>query len=450
MMGAVPPHDLDAEAAVVSAALLDPEAREQAMPIVRAEDFYDPELRQVWAAIGDLASRCEPVDFVTVNQWLRTSGMSEQAGGARRLAQLVDATPHVIHVAAHARIVARKAHRRAIIRALHELASAGYGTDHADEDYAGHVERVVMGLARGDTRGPRQLGEHIGDAMRDVREYLETGVTPAVPWPLADLTERTGGGMRPGELWTIAARPGQGKTALADQCAIAAAMPGDGIRGWVLSSSLEMVGSSKALRMVAGQAGRSVSALRVGYQGHHDAQQAWQDTQRAAKELAELPIWIDDEPSTPERIASEARKLARQAERAGARLALVVVDYLQILDLPASDRRDLAIGHATMLFQRLAKELRVPVLQLAQLNRDVDRRAVPRPVLSDLRESGTIEQDSDGVIFVYRPGYYDHAADQGEAELIIGKQRNGPTGVVRARWCGEQTRFTDLYETGWR
>ena len=453
--GVVPPHDLDAEAAVVSASLLDADARDEALAILRPEHFYDPALEKVWSAVEDLAARAERVDFVTVAGWLRERGEIQSVGGAQRLAALVDGTPAVIHVGAHAEIVWWRAMRRKAIRSLHELVATGYGRDHTDREWFSLLERTTsaIGGERPRGAGPRHIREHLEEGIREIVTYQETGVTPAVPFPLEMLTERTGGGMRPGELWTIAGRPGQGKTALADQCAIAAASPRldeagnpSGITGWVYSSSLEMLGSSKALRMVAGQARVEVSSLRVGFTDRHipeEQRDGWTATTAAASALGNLPIYIDDDPATPERICAEARKLARKAERAGSRLALVVVDYLQILDLPASDRRDLAIAHATMAFQRLSKELRCPVLQLAQLNRNVDQRKVPRPFLSDLRESGTIEQDSDAVLFVYRPHYYDPDADPAKAEIIVGKQRNGPTGVLECFWDGPQTRFSD-------
>ncbi|MEM9693316.1 MAG: replicative DNA helicase [Myxococcota bacterium] len=436
--GLVPPHDLEAEAAVISAALLEPDARDEALRILRPEHFYAESHATVWSALCDLCEAGKPTDVVTVAAWLRERKKIDAIGGAAELGRLVDGTPAVVHVGAYAELVWRKARRRRMIRVLHELVAQGYGGQLSDPDYDGEVGRKLFAVTgeRLYGGGPRPLRDHLVRAVEEIRDIGVKGLR-AIPWPIRDLSRHTGGGMRPGELWTVAARPGAGKTSFADQCvAVAAQRHNDGVSGWVLACSLEMTGTEKAMRLLAGESGQALSHLRVG-------QVDLEAVKAGASRLAALPIFIDDEPADPARIAIEARRLARRAESMGSRLSLVAVDYLQILELPASERRDLVIGEATRTFKRLAKELGCPVLQVAQLNRKVEERKPPRPVLSDLKSSGAIEQDSDGVIFLYRPSYYDEGAGD-ETELNIAKQRGGPTGVVVARWDGARTRFLDL------
>lgn len=449
--GRVPPHDLDAEAAVLSAALIDGDARDLALTVLAPEHFYSDANRLIWQAIVDLTSHGTTVDTVSVASRLREVGQIQQVGGASYLGMLVDKIPALANVLTHARKVWSKARRRSTIRALLTLLGEGYGYDTDDEAFLADVDRMITEAISTTftAEGPKQLRDVLVETMQAVTEAAEKGAGhDAIPTPIAKLTEALDGGGRPGNLITIAGRPGHGKSTLADQWAVLAATPRDvGMHGWVYSSSLEMPGKQKGARMLSNASNVSLSELRTGRLGSDQ----WSSLAEAAGELARLPIWIDDKPASPVRIAAEARKLARRAERQGSRLAMVVVDYLQILDLPHKETRERAVADASAAMKRLAGELGCVVIQLAQLNRRVDHEKVPRPGMAHLKESGAIEADSDIIIFTYRPERYlqfkDDPEMRGFAELLLGKQRDGDDGIIECRFDGAHTRFVDAPES---
>lgn len=449
--GRVPPHDLDAEAAVLSAALLDSEARDEVLTVLLPEHFYADANREIWQAIVDMTSRGTTVDVVSVATRLRETGKIQVVGGAKYLGMLVDAIPVGASVLTHAKTVWRKWRRRKAIRVLLKLLGHGYSYDIDDDDFIAEVDKLVTEAISSTftAEGPKRLQDVLVETMHSISEAAEKGAGhDAIPTPIVKLTEATDGGGRPGNLITIAGRPGHGKSTLADQWSVIAATPREvGMHGWVYASSLEMPGRQKGARMLSNASNVSLSELRTG----RLLPDQWAALTEAGERLARLPIWIDEKPASPIRIAAEARKIARRAERAGSRLAMVVVDYLQILDLPKSETRERAVADASAAMKRLAGELQCVVVQLAQLNRKVDHEKVPRPTMAHLKESGAIEADSDIIIFTYRPERYlqfkDDPEMRGFAELLLGKQRDGDDGIIECRFDGAHTRFVDAPES---
>jgi replicative DNA helicase len=454
--GKVPPHDLDAEAAVLSACLLDSGAREEAMGILSAENFYSDANKLIFGAIADLTVVGGAVDIATVGARLRETEQIMRCGGVKYLAKIVDATPAIGNVEAHARIVWSKWKRRRLISACHELLGYGYGSDHDDPGYVDFFDATVSAvLGSGVTADePRALRDVLADAVRQIETSKEHA--PTVSTGLADLNYILGGGYRPGQLIVVAARPGMGKTAKAVSNLVGAATPCDrGIYGWAYGASLEMDAVELGVRMLASEARADTRRLGLGelpYKSERTQQiVSWDTLTPAAASLARLPVYLADRAYSFQRIAADARKLARKAKRAGSRLALVVVDYLQIMETKRGERRDLEIQLLTRGLKLLAKELACPVVLLSQLNRDVEKRKPPRPMLSDLRDSGSIEQDADVVLFLYRQEYYepDNADARGKADIIVAKQRNGPTGFVEVAYVNESTRFENLGADRW-
>lgn len=453
--GRVPPNDLEAEAAVLSACLLSRDALDEVSDMLRPEHFYAPAHGLVWAAIHRLDGAGGAVDVVTVGQALRAAGELGRVGGSSWLGNLVDATPAVANVREHAEIVTDLARLRAVIRAGHEIASDGYQAAAKAAEYPQEAEARLW--AATSDAAPRGGLEPVKAALTQAFASMADGTQrgSGTATGLYDL-DRLTTGMHRGDLWIVAARPGMGKSAAA--LGVARHVVEQQVAGvhdrWAAVFSLEMPKDQLAARMACSEAGVDLARFRDGRLGDDD----WKRLTAAAAHLTGLPLHIDDSPGLEvAAIRSRARRLASQAAHAGARLGLVVVDYLQLMRHPRLDRgstRDQAIGETTRGLKCLAKELECPVMALSQLNREVDKRTGKyrgRPQLSDLRESGNIEQDSDVVMFIYRADYYRQLDDDPErdhkAEIIVAKQRNGPTGKVVVRFEASCARFRSLEPT---
>jgi len=444
--GRVPPNHLDAEAAVLSAILV-AQGLDRVADRLTAEDFYSAANGRIYAAATALAASGTPVDSVTVGGYLRDRDELARVGGVEYLAMLCDATPSVQNLEAHAEMVIEKARVRRMIATCQAIVAEGYGDIGATtEDWLDGAEQAVCDAANTNTATtlePVRVAlaatyKRISDAAASGQKIVGTSTG-------LDALDAKTGGLHPGALTVIAARPGMGKSALATNIAANVARAGHGVAFF----SLEMQRDEIAQRLLCSEARVSMERMRSG----EVEQWEWPRVTKVAPEIAALPLWLDESSGVkPVDVRSRVRRLAAECERAGTSLRLVVIDYLQIMDpgLAAASRettRDRDIGVITAMLKRLAKDNRVAVVVLSQLNRSVETRPGKnkRPMLSDLRESGNIEQDADNVLFVHREDYYDHESERrGVAELIIAKQRNGPTGTVLAKWTGVWARFDNL------
>ena len=437
--GKVPPNDLDAERAVLSACLLSSEALDEVAADLRAEHFYSPAHQVIWSAMADLYRAAQPVDVVMVAQGLRASGQLERAGGAAYLAQVTDSTPATSHVGQHAELVVGLSRLRRAIELCHDRAAAGYGATGDVEGHLAALERDVMALAQKDAKCD---GVTLRESLRMVAEAMARaaeGKIVGIETGFRDLDQKTGGSAA-GDLVVIAARPGMGKTALVSCVARNVAK-----RGTVAWFSLEMPHEQLTARMLASESGADLRHIRSGKITESEGQAIM----AAASILDPLPIVFDDSSGiSASDIRSRARRIACKAERAGKPLVAAVVDYIQLVKGEVDGNREVQVAHISRSLKWMARELKVPVFALSQLNRAVETRGGKdkRPVMADLRESGAIEQDADAIWFIYRAGYYAEqgsGSDDGEAEIIISKHRNGSTGIVRLKWFGASCTFAD-------
>ncbi|EYF01877.1 replicative DNA helicase [Chondromyces apiculatus] len=454
--GRVPPHDLQAEAAVLSAILLDGAALDRVLEILKPEHFYSDANGRIYEAAQELAQAGTPIDVVTVSSWLRDRERLQQIGGAGYLAMLADATPAVTHVAAHANVVREKWRLRQVIATCQRVAAEGYGDVGDVKAFVDGAEQSLYELARAAKRSSTQtVATALQTAFDKIVAAAERGdVITGVATGFRKFDALTAG-QHDGELTVVAARPGMGKTSFVLNLAVNVASPEEGSKRpaqGVAVFSLEMPGDQLAQRMVCSEGRVDVARARQGLLQPPD----WRRLTEAATYLSALPLWIDDDPSLGLlELRAKVRRIQAEynrpptAEDPGRRLALVVVDYLQLMVARAgAANREQEISEISRGLKRLAKELGVPVIALSQLSRAVESRADKRPLLSDLRESGAIEQDADTVVFIYRDEYYnaETTTAQGIAELIVAKQRNGPTGRLLLRFAASCTRFFDCQE----
>jgi replicative DNA helicase len=467
--GRVPPHDLDAEAAVLAAILLDRDALDRVLELVKPEHFYSEANGHIYEACCTLALQNLPIDVVSVASWLRDRERISQVGGTAYLAQLVDATPAVAHVHAHARVVREKYRVRRLIATCQRFAAEGYGDVGPTQEFIDSAEQAVYDIARTpETTTVHPLKDVLTTAFQQISAAAERGdrIT-GIPTGYIDLDKKTAG-LHRGDLLIIAARPGMGKTSFALNLAVNVASPqpvtspggldaGAELQGerpgyGVAVFSLEMPKEQVAIRLVCSEARVDVGKLR---QGHLSAEE-WANLTNAASVLSTLPVWIDDSPAVGLLdLRAKVRRLQSDLARRGPHelgsegLGAVVIDYLQLMQgRRGVSSREQEISEISRGLKQLAKELQVPVIALSQLNRGVETRAGKdkRPLLADLRESGAIEQDADTIVFIYRDEYYnpETTTDRGVAELIISKQRNGPTGKIHVRFSASCTRFDNL------
>ena len=452
--GRVPPAAPDAEAAVLSSCLLSPEALDNVQEILESDHFYDPRHRHVFEAMLGLLEASRAVDTVSVAGVLRDRGRLEQAGGAAYLAELVDATPAVAHVEEHARSVREKWRLRSLIATCQRVAAEGYGDTGDVQTFVDGAEQAIFELARVKGESPivpvKEAIKVAFDVLTKARQ--RGGGVTGFSTGFAVLDQRTSG-LHKGDLYIVAGRPGMGKTAfvlnLAANLAAHHAQPderGEAQTGaGVAFFSLEMPREQLAARLLASEARVNVSSLRSGQIQAED----WNRLTEAAGRLGRLPIWLDDTPAVSLLdLRAKIRRLQAELVRDGRELGLVAIDYLQLMSgRKGANSREQEISEISRGLKQLAKEMQIPVLALSQLNRGVENRGTKerRPQLSDLRESGAIEQDADAIMFVYRDEYYNpDGPDVGKAEIIIAKQRNGPTGKVDLRYTKECTRFDNL------
>jgi replicative DNA helicase len=433
-VGKIPPHSIDAEEGVLGGVLVDNTAIDRVVEILIPDDFYREAHRKVMRAFLDLSQRSEAIDLITVTDVLKGRNELEEVGGATFLAELSERVPTAANVAQYARIVKDKAILRALITTMNSIAVRSYQSPGDVEAFLDEAEQRVYEIAERKTRPSFfRVGEIVVESMKAVGQlYEKRELVTGVPTGFVDLDRKTAG-LQPGDLVIVAGRPSMGKTAFALNIAQYAAQEANRA---VAVFSLEMGKEQLVFRMLCSEAHVDQSKVRAGFAAERD----YPKLAIAADRLSEAPIFIDDTPSLGVlELRAKARRLSRQSD---VDLGLIIVDYLQLMRGPPTDSREQEISAISRSLKALAKELQVPVMALSQLNRQVEQRADKRPVMADLRESGAIEQDADVIMFLYRDWVYNQkGADEREAELIIGKQRNGPTGIVPLSFFAEYTRF---------
>jgi len=435
----VPPHSLEAEQSVLGGLLLDNEAWDRVAERVVAQDFYSRSHRIVFETIGALIELGDPVDLITLSEALENDQKLEDAGGFVYLAEMMKNTPSAANITAYAEIVRERAVTREMISVANEIAEAGFDSQgRSSADLLDLAETKVFAIAEqraNKSEGPENIHEVLEktvDRIEKLYQQPHDGVT-GVSSGFSDLDKMTAG-LQPSDLIIVAARPSMGKTTFAMNLAEHAAMTEDKP---ALIFSLEMPSEQLMMRMLASLGRIDQTKIRTGQLGDED----WARLSSTMGLLIEKgKMFIDDAAGlTPTEVRSRARRIAR--DNGG--LSMIMIDYLQLMRAPQfADNRTLEIAEISRSLKALAKELEVPVVALSQLNRSLEQRADKRPVNSDLRESGSIEQDADLIMFIYRDEvYHDDSEFKGMAEIIIGKQRNGPIGRVPLTFQGQFSRF---------
>lgn len=431
-----PPQNLEAERAVLGAILIDNESINKVLEFLTAEEFYREGHRKIFEAMSFLSNKNDPTDFVTVSNYLQSIGALELAGGASYLSGLADSMPSSANVVSYAKIIREKALIRRMINAASEIATQGYESADDADGLLDHAEQMIFSISENKTKAAfAKVKDVVMESFKRIEHLYEskkeiTGLATG----FKEFDSMTCG-LQVDELIILAARPSMGKTALALNIAEHAAIHE---KGTVAIFSLEMSKEQLVTRMLCSQAHIDSSKLRKGQLEESD----WPLLTKAAGHLSEVNIYIDDSAApTVIEMRAKARRLKKEKG-----LHLIIVDYLQLVRPGGNTQnREQEIAIISRSLKALAKELKVPVLALSQLNRAVENRVNKRPQLADLRESGSLEQDSDVVAFIYRDEVYDpNSADKGVAEIVIGKQRNGPTGMCRLAFLNKYTKFENL------
>lgn len=435
----MPPHSLEAEQSVLGGLMLDNERWDNVSERVVAKDFYSRPHRTIFGEMQRLLELGKPIDLITLSESLEQKGELDQVGGFAYLAELSKNTPSAANINAYADIVSERAVVREMISVANEIADAGYDPQgRSSEDLLDLAESRVFQIAenRGNKdEGPKSIDRILEETVSRIEQLYQRphdGVT-GVSTGFHDLDKKTAG-LQKSDLIIVAARPSMGKTTFAMNLCENAAMMQDKP---VLIFSLEMPGDQIMMRILASLSRVDQTKIRTGQLNDED----WARISSTMGILLEKRnMYIDDSSGlTPSEVRSRARRVFR--ENGG--LSLIMIDYLQLMRVPGiTENRTLEIAEISRSLKALAKELQVPVVALSQLNRSLEQRADKRPINSDLRESGSIEQDADVIMFIYRDEVYnDNSNEKGMAQIILGKQRNGPIGTVRLTFQGQWSRF---------
>ncbi len=436
----LPPHSIEAEESILSAILLDNSTLLDVLEILSPDHFYRTSHQKIFSAVAELFSKSEPVDLVTLTNMLRDRNELEEIGGAAYLARVVDTVPSAINVQHYARIVRDKSALRRLIAKANEITQHCYDDGGDLDQVLDFAEGAVFEISEDKHQAAFHPISKIIESNIDALEVRQgnRALVTGVPTSYTRLDHMTAG-LQGSDMIILAARPSMGKTALALNIARNAAVDGNVP---VAIFSLEMSKESLSERMLCSEARVDSGRLRGGFLNPED----WNRITEAASALSEAPIYIDDSPDiSATSIRTKSRRLKMDKD-----LGLIIIDYLQLMrGRSGTERRDLEISEISRSLKLLAKELNVPVVALSQLNRKLEERSDKRPQLSDLRESGDLEQDADVVAFIYRDEVYnkdENNPNKGTAELIIAKQRNGPTGIVPLTFLGQYTRFENPAE----
>jgi replicative DNA helicase len=437
----MPPHSIDSEQSVLGGLLIDADAHDKLGGSIEEGDFYRADHRIIFRHIIMLVKAGKPVDVLTVAEYLDLHGVLDKAGGLPYLGALAQSIPSTANILFYAGVVREKSIMRKVIQISQEMAESAYNpSGKSSKEVLDDAENKVFKIAEADSLG-KQGFIHVSPLLAKVIEKEDVLYSQdnqkditGLPTGFIDLDRKTSG-LQPGDLIIIAARPSMGKTAfavnIAENVALDTGLP-------VAIFSMEMGGEQLAMRMI-GSVGRiNQQDLRCGKMRDDD----WNKITVALAKLHEAPIFIDE---TPGLNVMDIRTRARKIYRENDGLGLIVIDYLQLMgstERRQNDNRATEVAEITRALKGLARELRVPIITLSQLNRSLEQRNDKRPMMSDLRESGAIEQDADLILFIHREEYYTKdAMDKGKAEIIIGKHRNGPTGTIPMTFQGEYTRF---------
>ncbi|OEE04321.1 replicative DNA helicase [Vibrio cyclitrophicus ZF270] len=435
----VPPHSLEAEQSVIGGLLLDNERWDTVAEKVVAKDFYSRPHRLIFEAVKDILEESSPLDLITLSEHLELREQLEEVGGFAYLADLAKNTPSAANINAYADIVAQRALVRSLIGVANEIADSGYDPQgRTSEELVDLAESKVFAIAEGrasENEGPQNVDSILEKTLERIEILYKTpqdGVT-GVDTGFNDLNKKTAG-LQGSDLIIVAARPSMGKTTFAMNLCENAAMKQDKP---VLIFSLEMPAEQLMMRMLASLSRVDQTKIRTGQLDDED----WARISSSMGILMDKKnMYIDDSSGlTPTEVRSRARRIAREHDG----ISMIMIDYLQLMRVPSlSDNRTLEIAEISRSLKALAKELNVPVVALSHINRSLEQRADKRPVNSDLRESGSIEQDADLIMFIYRDEVYNPDSSlKGIAEIILGKQRNGPIGSVRLTFQGQHSRF---------
>jgi replicative DNA helicase len=432
----IPPYSLDAEQSVLGSMLLDKEAVAAASEVLSGEDFYSDAHKEIYEAILDIYDHGTPVDLVTLAEALRQRGSLEAVGGGTYISDLSMAVPSTANVRYYIRIVEEKAILRRLITASNYIIKESYEAAEDLDIIIDHAEKKIFEIAqKKNSRSFESIKTILLDTYAKIEELTKNkGKIVGVPTGFHDFDLRTSG-LNKSDLILIAARPSMGKTSfainIAQNAAVRHQIP-------VAIFSLEMAKDQLAQRMLSSESNIELQKIRTGDLSEQD----WIKLVHAATPLSQAPIFIDDTPAvTAMEIRSKARRLKLEHN-----LGLIVIDYLQLMSgRGKAESRQQEVSEISRSLKALARELQVPVVALSQLSRGPESRQDHRPMLSDLRESGAIEQDADVVVFLYRDEYYNPDSEKKNiAEAIIAKQRNGPTGTVELVWLGQFTKFASL------
>ena len=434
-----PPHSVDAEQSVLGGLMLSNDAWFDVAETVRANDFYRPAHQIIFEAMADLAADDQPMDAVTVSERLVSKGLLEKCGGLGYLAELVESTPGASNVMAYAHIVREQSTLRALIGAGQRIADAAFSPEgRRSDELVDLAEQEVFRIAEGRLRenGPQKVPPLLSAAVSRIEQlYASRNPITGLPTGFDDLDKKTAG-LQPSDLVIVAGRPSMGKTSFALNMVEHAVMEGEGA---VLFFSLEMPAEQLVMRLLSSLGRIDQTRMRTGDMHEDD----WPRFTGAVSQLRDRELYIDDTPAiTPNELRNRARRVAREAGNLG----MIVVDYLQLMRGSGTpENRTNEISEISRSLKAIAKEMKCPLVALAQLNRGLEQRTDKRPVMADLRDSGAIEQDADVILFIYRDEvYHPESPDKGTAEIIIGKQRNGPIGKVRLAFIGNLTKFENL------
>lgn len=442
MTARIPPQNLEAEQSILGGLMLDANALDQVEDLIRVDDFYKPAHQRIFSAIQELHHKNEKADLLTVSNLLDSRQEMDSVGGAAYLATLLEKTISAANIQAYAKIVKEKSVLRRLIEASVSIIDRAYAAEFQDvETFVDQAEADIFKIAENkSTQGLVGAWSIVESSVKRIEELYKrkediTGIATGFHG-----LDRLTAGMHPGEMTIIAARPSMGKTAFSLNIASHVALR---LRKTVAYFSIEMGKESVMTRLLASEARVNMGELRSG----RIKDESWPRLIAAAGSLSEAPLFIDDTAGiSPFEIRARARRLKAQHG-----LDLIMIDYLQMMSLKQKvDSREREVAEISKTLKAIAKELQVPIIALAQLNRGVDSRGDRRPMLSDLRESGSIEQDADVVMMLYRDDYYDKDDPEkaGHAEAIIGKQRNGPTDTVKLRFDAKINRFRDAEPEG--
>jgi replicative DNA helicase len=433
------PHSIEAEQSVLGGLLLSADGWDAVAEAVTDSDFYRPDHRLIFRQIARLAEAAEPVDVITVADKLEARGELATAGGLPYLAELAQNTPSASNIRAYAQVVSERASLRKLIEAAQEIADSGFNPEgRSPDELIDEAERRIMQISEQGPKagGPQGVNPLLQNAIGRIEELFNSGgdIT-GLSTGFKDLDGMTSG-LQPSDLVIVAGRPSMGKTSFAMNLVEHAILNQEKP---ILVFSMEMPADSLIIRMLSSVGRIDQTRIRNGKLEQED----WPKLSAAVSKLKDVPLYIDDTPAlTPTEVRSRVRRVMREHGELG----MVMVDYLQLMQVAgSSEGRTAEISEISRSLKAIAKEFQCPMVALSQLNRSLEQRPNKRPVNSDLRESGAIEQDADVIMFIYRDEVYnEESPDKGVAEIIIGKQRNGPIGICRLAFIGQYTRFENL------